>query len=85
MDTVIVTVTDRTWSFRCDLELPTSQPVSVLKRGIVEALNAYDSNLALPSGGVTLVNLRTRQVLEDHVTLDMAGVWNGDYIQIGGR
>ena len=51
-NTVVVTVTTRSWTFRYDMELPTGQMVVALKRDIIEA------------------------------TLDIAEVWNGDYIAI---
>lgn len=80
-NTVVVTVTTRSWTFRYDMELPTGQMVVALKRDIIEALNAYDPHLGL-GGEVRLVNLRTNQPLPDYATLDMAEVWNGDYIAI---
>lgn len=80
-NTVVVTVTTRNRSFQYDLELPTDQMVVTLKKDIMEALNTYDSTLGL-GGEIRLVNPRTNQPLTDYATLDMLGVWTGDYIII---
>lgn len=80
MDTIIVTVTDRAGTFRCDMELPTNQPAAVLKEEMSRALEAYEPGF--DSRITRLMNARTDRAIADHATLEMAGVWNGDYLVI---
>ena len=81
MDKIIVTIRDRNKRFTSyDLELPTTVLIRQLKKDIVETLNSYKKSLFLSDQNVVLTAPSLRRTLSDNETLDIAGVWNGDYI-----
>lgn len=81
MDKIIITIRDQNKRFNSyDLELPTAVPIHQLKKDIIETLNSYKKSLFLSDQKVVLTSPRLRRSLADYETLDMAGIWNGDYI-----
>lgn len=80
MDTIIVTVRDRAGTLCCDMELPTNQPAALLMEEMARVLADYEPGFTASITG--LMNPRTDRRIPDHATLEMAGVWNGDYLVI---
>lgn len=82
MDSIIVTITDKSKSFFYDVEVPTSLETAKLKDDIVETLNGYEPCLHLNSAAICLFCSRINKRLNANETLAEAGVWNGDYITV---
>lgn len=84
MKNVIVTISfyyDKK-STAYDIELPCEVPVNELSVHIAETLNGYHSRFALSLTNATLYSPRLKRTLKPDETLDSAGVWNGDYINL---
>lgn len=82
MENIIVTVTNVSKTFLYDLELPVTVSVGKLRDDIVETLNGYNQSLFLRTACTELFCNRIGRRLNDHETLESAGVWNGDYITL---
>ena len=82
MENIIITVTNLTKSYFYDLEVPTNITIDKLKDDIVEALNGYNPDLFLKTATTELFCNRLGRQIQPEVTLENAGVWNGDYITI---
>lgn len=82
MKQVIVTVTNPSKEFFCDVEVPTDVPVAQLKRDILETLQGYRPELRWGAGATALFCSRLGRPLDDGETFEGAGVWNGDYITL---
>ena len=82
MDSIIITVTNIKKSFLYDLEVPVNLTIDKLKDDIVETLNGYNPDLFLRTATTDLFCNRIGRKIKPEETLEMAGVWNGDYITI---
>lgn len=80
MKNIIITITDEAGGFSCDIEVPSSEPISQLIPDVVEVLGIY-LTAPLPNAyRASLYCPRLRKVLHNDDTLRNAGVLNGDYV-----
>lgn len=82
MDKIIVTVTDESNSFSCDLEVPYEQKTGTLKCDIIETLKGYYKGLDADASNICLFCRRTGKSLLEDRTFEEEGVRNGDYIYL---
>lgn len=80
MVTVLLTAAGKNIGY--DMELPTNVPALVLVRHIVETLNEYHHTLQISGQNKVLWSKRLGQIINPDETLEHAGVWNGDYIEL---
>lgn len=82
MDKIIVTVTDESNSFFCDMEVPYTQKTNTLKYDIIETLNGYFKGLDADASDICLFCKRTGKSLLEDKTFEEECVRNGDYIYL---
>lgn len=82
MDKIIVTVTEESNSFFCDVEVPYAQKINTLKYDIIAALNGYFEGLDADASNICLFCKRTGKSLLEDKTFEDEGVRNGDYIYL---
>ena len=82
MDNIIVTITDMDRSFVCDVELPTSVPITKLKSSMLDLLNSFGFQVDFDADKMILLCNRTGKQIPEEDTLYSASIWNGDYITL---
>lgn len=66
-----------------DMEMPCGVPALYLVKHICETLRAYSGGrLHLDSARLTLYCPRLDRTLHNTETLENAGIWNGDYLEL---
>lgn len=77
---IIVTVTDKAFSFHVDVEVPLDEPVQKVCGDMAATLNAYQGGFFLSGKKLSLWHPRKQQYLPGEQTMRELGVWNGDFI-----
>lgn len=82
---IIVTVSDENYNNYVDLELPTDVACEQLEKDILEILQFYNRMRFSERNEIAIFHQRTNQYLNPKITLNEAGVWNGDYLVLVNR
>lgn len=80
MNSIIITVTDRSSSIKYDLEIPTDQKFGSLRKDMAEALNGCGAGRIVDPEHAAFFSGKLGRDLIDSETAAEAGLWNGDYL-----
>lgn len=82
MNKIIITLLCNQKDIAIDLELDKEQLIRDCITDIVDTLENFDLRMSFNRGKARLFSERLGSQLDENVTVEEAGIWNGDYIHI---
>ena len=80
MVTILLKVEGKSVAY--DMELPGNVPAVILVNQIVETLNEYRRALRISGKNKVLWAKRLDRIVNPDETLEHAGIWDGDYLEL---
>lgn len=82
LNKIIITLLCNQKDIAIDLELDKEQLIRDCITDIVDTLENFDLRMSFNRGKARLFSERLGSQLDENVTVEEAGIWNGDYIHI---